>query len=68
MHLVTRAMPIDDINGKGHKTELKSSHNIQPIVQSLNHATSYLWPRGHTHTYIFTDESDYKQAEILLLL
>ena len=26
-HFVTRVMPIDRINGKSHKTELKSSHN-----------------------------------------
>ena len=25
---------------------------FQPIIRSLNHATSYLWPRGgHTHTH-----------------
>ena len=29
---------------------------IQPIILSLNHATSYLWPQGrtHTHTHIHT--------------
>jgi len=26
-HFVTRAMPIDDIDGKSHKTELESSRN-----------------------------------------
>ena len=41
MHFITRVMPIDDTNGKNHKTELKS----------LNYATCYLWPRGHTHTH-----------------
>ena len=40
MHFITRAMPIDDIDSKSHKMELKSSHNylliflvkIMPLV------------------------------------
>ena len=31
-HFVTRVTPIDDINSKSHKTELKSSAIIQPMI------------------------------------
>ena len=37
---------------------------IQPIIQSKNHATSYLWPRGCTDRQTDThprDENDYKK-------
>ena len=37
MHFVTRVTPIDDIDSKSHKTELKSSHNY-----STNHLKSKL--------------------------
>ena len=57
-HFITRATPIDKIDGKSHKMELKSSHNYSA---SLNHATSYLWPRGRTRTHTFADKSDYKK-------
>ena len=56
-HFVTRARPIDDIDGKSHKTKLKSSRNY-----STNHFKSnschYLYVcglgGGHTHTHINT--------------
>ena len=57
-------MPIDDIDGKSHKTELKAAEIIQPIIQIQNHATSYLWPWGHTHTHTHTHaphKSDFKK-------
>ena len=35
--------------------ELKKAPKIiQPIIQNQNHATSYLWPRGRTHTQTHT--------------
>ena len=66
MHLNTKATLIDDIGGERHKTELKSSCNYSTNYIKLNHATSYLWPRGRTHTRIHThilwqNESDYKK-------
>ena len=42
-------MPIDYIDGKSHKLELKAAGIIQPIIPSQNHTTSYLRPRGWTH-------------------
>ena len=49
-YFATRATPINDIDGKGHKTDLKSSKTY-----STNHikSNSHLWPQGvPTHTYI----------------
>ena len=55
MHFVSRAMPIDNIDGKSHKMELKSSHNYSAIIQSQNHATRYSgpWERTHTHAQTY---------------
>ena len=39
---------IDDIDSKSHKMEQKL---FQPIIQSQNHAASYLWPQERTHTH-----------------
>ena len=51
MHFVTRPMPIDDIDGKSHKLELKAAEIIQPITQSQIMPLVILWPHGHTHTH-----------------
>ena len=42
------------IDGKGQKSELRSRRNVvtSHIIQSLNHTTSYLWPRGRRHRHI----------------
>jgi len=55
-HFVTRAMPINDIGGKSHKIELKFAEINQPIIQSQNHATSYVFmaSAAYTHAYIST--------------
>ena len=47
------------IDGQGHKSELRSSRND---LTNLNHATSYLWPQGwtHTHTRAHPHERDFK--------
>ena len=45
-HFVTTVGPCLSM-AKSHKAEAES---IQPIIQSQNHANSYLWPQGHTHT------------------
>ena len=29
---------------------------IQPIIQSQNHSTSYLWYRGYTHVHAYLHE------------
>ena len=57
MHFVTMATPMHFIDGKGHTLELRSKRNDLYTVQSVNHATSYLWPWGwthntHTHTHV----------------
>ena len=52
MHFIIRVTLINIIDGKSHKLELKGSMTVEPIMQSQNHATSYLWPRGSTHIYI----------------
>ena len=53
MHSVTRVTPIDDIDGKSHKTAAKI---ILPIIQSQNHATIVIYSLGggHTHTHTNT--------------
>ena len=57
---ISRATPINRIDGKGHNLKLKSNRNhlsksykIQ-IIQGPNHATGYLCPQGWIHTYIRT--------------
>ena len=42
VHFVIRATSVDDIDGKCYKIELKAAEGIQSIIQSQNHATSYL--------------------------
>ena len=55
-HSIARATPINDIGGKSHKIELKFAEIIQPIMQSQNHATSYVFmaSAAYTHAYIST--------------
>ena len=36
------------------KRNSKAAAIIQPIILSRNHTTSYLWPRGWTHTHTHT--------------
>ena len=43
MHFITRATSINDIDGKSYKLELKTAGITQQIIQSKNHATSYLF-------------------------
>ena len=68
MHFVTRAMSIDDIDGKSHKTELKSSHNCSTNCIKLKSchdlfmaSRAYTHTHTHTHTHTFTNESDFKK-------
>ena len=42
MHFVTGTTPIDDIDGKSHKTELNSSHNYSTNRLSLHYVVTYL--------------------------
>ena len=62
MHFVFRAMSINDIGGKTHKTELKSSHNYSIII-SQNHPTNYVFMASgaytHTHTHTHTHTQTY---------
>ena len=44
-------MNFSDSNGQ--KSELRSSKEVLTIIQSLNHATSYLWLQGWTHTHMY---------------
>ena len=65
-HFITRAMPIDDIDGKSHKTELKSSHNYSTnCVKSKSHHYLFMalgvYTHTHTHTHTLADKSDYKK-------
>ena len=60
MCCVNMAMPIHLIDGKCHMKWLKAGKHQKTcltITHSLYHATSYLWPRGwtHTHTHKHTD-------------
>ena len=42
------------IDGKGQKSELRNSRNVLTNHLKFYHATSYLWPRGCTHTHKHT--------------
>ena len=64
MHFVTRVTPIDDFYGKSHKPKLKNSRDYSTNYLSQNHVTSYLWPRGCTHTHTFMDERDFKEPGV----
>ena len=66
MYFIIRATPIDDINDKSHKTELKSSINY-----STNHMKSnschllFIALGAYTHTHTFVHESDFKKPGTL---
>ena len=49
MHFVTRATPMHFTNGKGYKSELRSSKNVLNEVQ-ITPLVIYGFGSGHTHT------------------
>ena len=56
MHFIIRATPIEDIDGKSHKMELKSSQSckakIMPLVfYGLRGVHTESWRCTHTHTH-----------------
>ena len=52
MHFITRAMPIDDIDGKSHKTELKSDRLFnQSYKVKITPLVIYGLGDVHTHTH-----------------
>ena len=53
IHFITRVTPKHNIDGKGHKSELISKRNYLTIIQSLNHATTYVFMASgvDTHTH-----------------
>ena len=56
-HFVTRVTPIDDIDVKSHKTELKSSRNYstyQSFKVKITPLVIYSLGSGHTHTHTHT--------------
>ena len=61
MHFVTSTTPIDDIDGKSHKKEMKSTYKakIPPLV---------IYDLGGVHTHTYThihpcpQESDFKST------
>ena len=63
-HFITMATPINDIDGKSHKGEMKSGRNY-----SFNHIKSksrhkLFMAAGvytHTYTYTFAHERDFKK-------
>ena len=47
MYFVTKAMSKYNVDGRGHKLELKKCRNyLTNHTRSKSHATSYLWPWG----------------------
>ena len=63
-HFVTWVTPIDDINGKSHKMELKSSRRLfnQSFKVKITPLVIYGLKGGHTHTHIlWRYESDFKK-------
>ena len=63
-HFIAMATPINDIDGKSHKGEMKSSRNY-----SINHIKSKSRHKlfmaaevyAYTYTYTFAHESDFKK-------
>ena len=65
-HFVTRVTPIDDIDVKSHKTELKSSRNYstyQSFKVKITPLVIYSLGSGHTHTHTHAlpERSDFKK-------
>ena len=56
MYFVTRATPIDDIDSKSHKTELKSSRNYSTnhTKSKSRHLLFMASGRTHAHTHTHT--------------
>ena len=51
-HFITRATPIDDIDGKNHKTELKSSRkNSTNHTKSKSRHLLFMASGAYTHTH-----------------
>ena len=65
MHFAIRATPIKSINGKSHKTALKSSQNYSIKSKSHHQLFKALGAYTHTHTharaYTSADQSDFKK-------
>ena len=66
MHFVTSTTFIDEIDGKSHKTELKSSHyystnRIKPLVIIYGLKAIHKHTCVHIHTLTFADENDFKK-------
>jgi len=69
MHFIIRAIPIYSINGTSHKFKLKAAEIIQLIMQSQNHAASYVFyvlTGLHTHICILINVIARNQAHIAL--
>ena len=66
MHFVTRATPMDDMNGKSHKMELKYSHDYSTNCIKSKSCHCLFMAQGHTHTHTdthtFMDKSDFKKS------
>ena len=61
MHFVTMATPIDDIDGKNLKTELKSSRTIFKQSYKVKIMPLVIYGLGGIHTHTFAHESDFKK-------
>ena len=64
MHFITRTTPIDDIDGKSHKTELKSRRNYSTNhINSKSRHLSFMASGAYIHAYTHTlpHESDFKK-------
>ena len=48
MHFVTRTKPIEGIDGKSHKMDLKSSRIYSTNQPAISHIASYTHARTHT--------------------
>ena len=66
MDFVNRAMPIDDINSKSHKTELKSSRKLfsQSYEVEIVPPAIYGLEGVHTHEYAFAHQSGFKKPGV----
>ena len=64
MHFVARGTPIDDIDGKSYKTELKRKPQLFKQLYKIQITPLVIYGLGGVHTHIlWRNESDYKKPD-----
>ena len=62
MYFITRATPIDEIDGQSHKMKLKSNRNyLTNHTKSKSRHWLFMVSGADTHTHTYPHESDFKK-------